>query len=69
MDAVDGIRYTIQGGTNLNDWGGTVFPFVAASYPGLPAPGTDYHYQSFALTGSQDLPGKGFLRVKVEPYP
>ena len=59
-----------MGGTTLDDWTGLIYPFLeSAYYAGLPAAGTDYHYQSFALSGSAGLPSKGFLRVKVEPYP
>ena len=69
-DATDGVRYTVEGGTTLGDWSGTnVFPFTYdPSILALPSlAGTGYHYQSFALTGTQGLPGKAFLRVRVEP--
>ena len=68
-NVTDGIRYTVEGGTNLSGWIGSVFPFVdAASYVALPAlDPAKYKYQSFALDSSMGLPGKGFLRVRVEP--
>ena len=66
-NVADGIRYTVEGGANLNTWTGSIYPFIASSYADLPAPGTGYHYQSFALSDSAGLPGKGFLRVRVEP--
>ena len=68
LDAADGLKYTVQGGVNLNDWSGSVFPCDVPAGDWAPLdPG--YHYQSFALTGTEGLPGKGFLRVKIEPYP
>ncbi|MCX6877589.1 MAG: hypothetical protein NTW21_27830 [Verrucomicrobia bacterium] len=69
-NVTDGIRYTVEGGTTLNSWTGGIYPFKAASYPELPSlAGTGYHYQSFVLTGTEGLPDKGFMRVKVEPAP
>lgn len=67
----DGIKYTVMGGTNLNDWTGSIYtcvnPIVSAAMPATPGPG--YVYRSFILNSSNGLPGKGFLRVKVEPSP
>ena len=69
VDAMDGVRYTIEGGTTLGDWSGlNVFPIpYEASLAVLPTAGTGYHYQSFVLTGTEGLPGKAFMRVRVEP--
>ena len=64
---VDGIVYSIEGGTALNGFAATVNlvspPLVPAGAPVLT--GTDYEYRSFSLGGSNGLPAKGFLRAKV----
>ena len=61
---VDGLNYSIQGSTDLNNWTAVVTP-VPLINPGLPALPTGYQYVSFSLNGSDGLPGKGFLRAKV----
>lgn len=64
---IDGIIYSIEGGTTLNGFPGTVnlVPTVLlpAGAPNLT--GGNYVYQSFTLDGSNGLPNKGFLRGKV----
>ena len=63
---VDGVRYTIEGGPSPAALTGTVSPISAVS-AGLPVlTGSGYEYRSFRLDGSQGLPDKGFLRVKVD---
>ena len=71
MNATDGIKYTVQGGNNLVGWGESIFPCADGTVTpaGWATLSPGYHYQSFALTGTEGLPGKGFLRVKIEPYP
>lgn len=62
----DGVSYMIQGSTDLTGFtaGVTVVNVVAPlSNPNPPA---GYEYRTFSLNGSDTLPGKGFLRVKVE---
>ena len=73
-NAADAIRYTIEGSNDLSDFSAAVWP-VSPIVPinpvtGLPyMPGTGYEFRSFSLVGSNGLPGKGFLRVKVESIP
>jgi fibronectin-binding autotransporter adhesin len=66
VSTVDGITYAIEGSLDLTSFGAVVSP-VAVVNPGLPALGdpVNYEYRSFSLTGSNNLPGKGFLRAKV----
>jgi hypothetical protein len=40
---------------------------VAPVTTGLPAAPAGYEYRTFSLAGSNNLPGKGFLRVRVSP--
>ena len=68
-NAADGIQYTVMGGIDLNDWTGVIYcptdPITTGDMPSTPGEG--YEYRSFILDSSNGLPGKGFLRVKVEP--
>ena len=68
-NAADGIQYTVMGGIDLNDWTGVIYcptdPITTGDMPATPGEG--YEYRSFILDSSNGLPGKGFLRVKVEP--
>ncbi|MCX6874787.1 MAG: hypothetical protein NTW21_13410 [Verrucomicrobia bacterium] len=71
VNAADGIKYTVQGGNDLIVWGGSIFPCAEGTVtdPGWATLSSGYHYQSFALTGTQGLPDKAFMQVKVEPNP
>lgn len=63
--AKDGVIYTVQGSLDLAGFttGVTAVNVVApASAPEAP---TGYEYRTFSLNGSNNLTGKGFLRVKV----
>ncbi len=60
----DGYTYTIEGSTTLESFPLVVTP-VAVIDPGTPAP-AGYEYRTFRLEGSNGLPDKGFLRVKVQ---
>jgi hypothetical protein len=62
---VDGLNYTIQGSSDLTDWTAPVLP-VPEVNPDLPELPKGYHYASFVLSGSDGLPGRGFLRAMVE---
>jgi autotransporter-associated beta strand protein len=64
---VDGITYRIEGGTNLSLWATTVTRLDTPLTFGLPAitDTVNYEYRSFSLSGSDGLPGKGFLRARV----
>jgi hypothetical protein len=73
-NAADAISYTIEGSNDLGTFNATVFPVdrIVPIDPatGLPyEPGTGYEFRSFSLVGSNGLPGKGFLRAKVESNP
>ena len=66
---IDGVKYTIEGGTDLS-FGGLIWSLPTAITTGLPVdPPAGYEYRSFVLEGSDNLTIKGFLRVKVEPNP
>ena len=62
----DGVKYTVQGSTDLSNWGETIYPFNFdySSWSEL-SPG--YEYQSFILQSSENLTTKGFMRVMIEP--
>jgi autotransporter-associated beta strand protein len=64
--SVAGITYTIEGSVDLSSFNASVSE-VTPITNGLPDLGAnpDYEYRSFSLGGSNGLPGKGFLRVKV----
>jgi autotransporter-associated beta strand protein len=66
--AVHGVTYFIEGGADLAGFGGTVVE-VPPQTEGLPDLVTDpdYEYRSFRLAASVGLPGRGFLRARVEP--
>ncbi|MCX6876156.1 MAG: autotransporter-associated beta strand repeat-containing protein [Verrucomicrobia bacterium] len=63
--SVDGITYTIEGGTTLNGFTTKVNVVPTAVTTGLPPAGSGYEYRSFSLNGSNGLPATGFLRAKV----
>jgi autotransporter-associated beta strand protein len=63
---VDGVAYTIEGGTTLSDFPTTQVNVVPTPITtGLPALGADYGYRSFSLDGSIGILSKGFLRAKA----
>jgi hypothetical protein len=51
---------------DLADFSATV-SVVAPVTAGLPAAPAGYEYRTFSLVGSNNLPGTGFLRVRVSP--
>jgi autotransporter-associated beta strand protein len=65
----DGISYTIEGSLTLGGFATAVHvvptPVTINGITPLPAAGTGYEYRSFSLSGSNGLPGKGFIRAKV----
>ncbi|MCU0796674.1 MAG: hypothetical protein MUF31_12165 [Akkermansiaceae bacterium] len=61
----DGVTYVIQGGADLA-FTGTVSAVDPVTTGLGPAP-AGYVYRTFSLDGSNGLPGKGFMRVVVNP--
>jgi hypothetical protein len=61
----DGVTYTIQGSLDLTGFntGVTEVNVVAPVIPQNPPNG--YEYRTFSLDGSNNLTGKGFIRVRV----
>ncbi|MCX6877638.1 MAG: hypothetical protein NTW21_28085 [Verrucomicrobia bacterium] len=55
----------------LVGWGASIFPCADGTVTpaGWATRSSGYHCQSLALTGTEGLPGKAFMQVKVEPYP
>lgn len=67
----DGFRYTVRGSLTL---AGFTSPVSVVTTPVAPAapnatPPAGYVWRTFSLDGSNNLPGKGFLRVAVEEAP
>lgn len=62
----EGFIITVEGGNALNAFPTTVNP-VGVVGAGLPTAPAGYEYRTFSLAGSNGLPGKGFLRVRVAP--
>lgn len=62
----DGVNYTIQGSTDLAGFTTGVTVVNVVTPASNPTPPTDYVYRTFSLNGSDTLPNKGFLRVKVD---
>ena len=69
-----GVTYTVEGSQTLTTWTTPVSALPAGSDTppagsGLTEnlAGTDWQYRTFSLAGSNGLPGKGFLRVRVAP--
>lgn len=62
----EGAIYTIQGSPDLAAFAGTV-SVVTTVVPPAPnaTPPAGYEYRTFSLDGSDGLPSKGFLRVKI----
>jgi hypothetical protein len=63
--AADGITYTIEGSLDLAGFPTIVSVVTTPVITGLPPAGAGYEYRSFSLSGSNGLPGKGFLRARV----
>ncbi|MCW1914605.1 autotransporter-associated beta strand repeat-containing protein [Luteolibacter sp. GHJ8] len=68
---VDGIVYRVEGSLALGSFDSPVAHLSKSdTAPGMPSlAGTDWEYHTFKLTNSENLPGKGFLRVKVDAAP
>jgi hypothetical protein len=65
---VDGIRYEIQGSTDLGNWDAPVEEVVPALTQGVaPAPSADWELRSFRLAGTAG--DTGFLRAAVMEAP
>jgi autotransporter-associated beta strand protein len=66
---VDGVTYTLQGSLDLSSFTSGVTEAASALSPaqtGLPdITGSGWEYHTFILTGSEGLPGRGFLRAAV----
>jgi autotransporter-associated beta strand protein len=62
----EGFIVTVEGGTSLNAFPNAVNPVGVVS-TGLPTAPAGYEYRTFSLAGSNGLPAKGFLRVRVAP--
>jgi autotransporter-associated beta strand protein len=68
---IDGVKYAVEGSLDLVFPGGNVTHVgasdTAPAATGLPSLASeDWEYHTFSLDSSESLPGKGFLRVKVE---
>ncbi|RYD32590.1 MAG: hypothetical protein EOP87_12550 [Verrucomicrobiaceae bacterium] len=61
----DGAIYTIQGSLDLTGFSTGVTPVNVVAPASAPTAPTGYEYRTFSLNGSNNLTGKGFLRVKV----
>jgi autotransporter-associated beta strand protein/T5SS/PEP-CTERM-associated repeat protein len=61
-----GYTYAIEGSTTLGAFTAAAVP-VTPVVTGLPAAPAGYEYRTFSLSGSNGVPGKGFLRVNVTP--
>jgi len=61
----DGITYTIQGSTTLGSFTTQVNNVPTAVPPSPATLSSGYVWKSFSLDGSNNLPGKGFLRAQV----
>lgn len=68
--SVDGLIYTIQGSLNLNSFGAPVSTMPTAVLPPSPPTlGNGWEWRSFSLNGSNNFPGKGFMRAGAETAP
>ncbi|RYD23669.1 MAG: hypothetical protein EOP88_03330 [Verrucomicrobiaceae bacterium] len=63
--AKDGVTYTIQGSLDLTGFNTGVTAVDVVAPATAPTPPTGYEYRTFSLNGSNNLTGKGFLRVRV----
>lgn len=61
----DGVTYTIQGSLDLTGFNTGVTSVDVVAPATAPTAPTGYEYRTFSLDGSNNLTGKGFLRVKV----
>ncbi|MEK7950784.1 beta strand repeat-containing protein [Luteolibacter soli] len=63
---VDGFTYTVNGSLTLGSFTSAVSPVTPVAPPAPnAAPPAGYVWRTFSLDGSNNLPGKGFLRVSV----
>jgi hypothetical protein len=62
----DGFTVTVEGSTGLESFP-TVVDAVTPVTTDLPAAPAGYEYRSFSLRGSNGLPTRGYLRVRVAP--
>lgn len=60
----EGMTYSIQGSTTLTSFSMPVSP-VPLLVDGMPPAPAGYEYRTFALDGSNGLPSRGFMRVRV----
>jgi hypothetical protein len=72
---IDGVVYTIEGSLALT-FPDSAVSTVAGASEATPAgttlpdiTGSDWEYRTFRLDASEGLPGKGFLRAKIEAAP
>lgn len=65
---LDGITYTIQGGSSIGSFTSPVSE-VAPVTTGLPAAPAGYEYRTFRLAEADGLPARGFLRVGITALP
>ncbi|RYD18661.1 MAG: hypothetical protein EOP88_21800 [Verrucomicrobiaceae bacterium] len=67
----DGFRYTVRGSLTLAGFTSPVSVVTTPVAPPAPnaTPPAGYVWRTFSLDGSNNLPGKGFLRVAVEEAP
>jgi autotransporter-associated beta strand protein len=70
--AIDGIVYNTSGSLDLAAFNSAVSTVGASNTApagtGLPSlAGEDWEYRTFRLDASEGLPGKGFLRISVDP--
>ena len=64
--AKDGFTMTVEGSTGLESFP-TIVDAVTPVITDLPAAPAGYEYRSFSLRGSNGLPTRGYLRVRVAP--
>jgi len=62
----DGFTVTVEGSTGLETFP-TIVDAVTPVTTDLPAAPAGYEYRSFSLRGSNGLPTRGYLRVRVAP--
>ncbi|WP_193213764.1 beta strand repeat-containing protein [Luteolibacter marinus] len=68
---VDGYTYAVAGSLDLGTFASPVTAEASAVVPPSPddLPPAGYVWRTFSLDGSNNLPGKGFMRVAVEQAP
>ena len=65
----DGVRYRIQGSTNLSAWTLDVDEVTPALGTGLPALDSGWEYRTFRVPGPVTAEVKAFLRAVIDPAP